>query len=279
MGVDLEHHRALMPSSRWKNKGAHMAAYYTLHIAGLTRELKICSISDKLDIAAFILFSDVELTEACAKELAARVPACDYILTAESKGIPLAYEMSRQLGVPYIVARKSVKGYMTDVLSVQVKSITTAAVQTLYLDGDKAAWMRGKRILVVDDVVSTGDSLRALHQLVQSAGGTVAGNAAPLAEGDAASRDDLIYLRIGGAYETENGVDRDSMAAGTLPRSVLPAFRRDVSASGSLDAAGSIPSISADSCKGGALRRRCDGTGSGGSFALYGTGLSAGDGV
>ena len=155
-----------------------MAAYYTLHIAGLTRELKICSISDKLDIAAFILFSDVELTEACAKELAARVPACDYILTAESKGIPLAYEMSRQLGVPYIVARKSVKGYMTDVLSV----------------GDKAAWMRGKRILVVDDVVSTGDSLRALHQLVQSAGGTVAGNAAPLAEGDAASRDDLIYL-------------------------------------------------------------------------------------
>lgn len=171
-----------------------MAAYYTLHIAGLTRELKICSISDKLDIAAFILFSDVELTEACAKELAARVPACDYILTAESKGIPLAYEMSRQLGVPYIVARKSVKGYMTDVLSVQVKSITTAAVQTLYLDGDKAAWMRGKRILVVDDVVSTGDSLRALHQLVQSAGGTVAGNAAPPAEGDAASRDDLIYL-------------------------------------------------------------------------------------
>ena len=132
------------------------------------RELKICSISDKLDIAAFILFSDVELTEACAKELAARVPACDYILTAESKGIPLAYEMSRQLGVPYIVARKSVKGYMTDVLSVQVKSITTAAVQTLYLDGDKAAWMRGKRILVVDDVVSTGDSLRALHQLAFS---------------------------------------------------------------------------------------------------------------
>lgn len=114
-----------------------MAAYYTLHIAGLTRELKICPISEKLDIAAFILFSDVELTEACARELAKRVPECDYILTAESKGIPLAYEMSRQLKVPYIVARKSIKGYMTDVLSVQVKSITTAAVQTLYLDGER----------------------------------------------------------------------------------------------------------------------------------------------
>lgn len=163
-----------------------MAAYYTLHIAGLTRELKICPISEKLDIAAFILFSDVELAK--------RVPECDYILTAESKGIPLAYEMSRQLKVPYIVARKSVKGYMTDVLSVQVKSITTAAVQTLYLDGEKAAWMKGKRVLIVDDVISTGDSLRALQQLVKSAGGEIVGNAAPLAEGDAAERKDLIYL-------------------------------------------------------------------------------------
>ena len=158
-----------------------MAAYYTLHIAGLTRELKICPISEKLDIAAFILFSDVELTEACARELAKRVPECDY-------------EMSRQLKVPYIVARKSVKGYMTDVLSVQVKSITTAAVQTLYLDGEKAAWMKGKRVLIVDDVISTGDSLRALQQLVKSAGGEIVGNAAPLAEGDAAERKDLIYL-------------------------------------------------------------------------------------
>lgn len=171
-----------------------MSAYYTLQIAGLKRELKICSISEKLDIAAFILFSDVELTEACASELTKRVPTCDYILTAESKGIPLAYEMSRQMHVPYIVARKSVKGYMTDVLSVQVKSITTAAMQTLYLDGDKAAWMKGKRVLIVDDVVSTGESLRALQQLVLAAGGEIVGNAAPLAEGDAASRDDLIYL-------------------------------------------------------------------------------------
>ncbi len=171
-----------------------MAEYYTLHIAGLTRELKICSLNETLDIAAFILFSDVELTEACARALVARVPACDYIITAESKGIPLAYEMSRQMGVPYIVARKSVKAYMTDILSVTVKSITTAAVQTLYLDGDKAAWMKGKRILVVDDVVSTGESLHALQQLVREAGGEIVANAAPLAEGDAAKRKDLIYL-------------------------------------------------------------------------------------
>ncbi len=171
-----------------------MAEYYTLHIAGLTRQLKICPVSEKLDIAAFVLFSDVELTKACAKELTAKTPACDYILTAESKGIPLAYEMSAQLGVPYVVARKSVKAYMADPISVQVKSITTASVQTLYLDGDKAAWLKNKRVLIVDDVISTGESLRAMQQLVTIAGGKVIGNAAPLAEGDAAERDDIIYL-------------------------------------------------------------------------------------
>ena len=171
-----------------------MAAYYTLHIAGLTRELKICQISEKLDIAAFILFSDVELTEACARELAKRVPECDYILTAESKGIPLAYEMSRQLKVPYIVARKSVKGYMTDVLSVQVKSITTDHVQKLYIDGEDAALMKDKRILIVDDVISTGESLTALEKLVEKAGGNICGRMAILAEGDAQERGDIIYL-------------------------------------------------------------------------------------
>ena len=171
-----------------------MAAYYTLHIAGLTRELKICPISEKLDIAAFILFSDVELTEACARELAKRVPECDYILTAESKGIPLAYEMSRQLKVPYIVARKSVKGYMTDVLSVQVKSITTDHVQKLYIDGEDAALMKDKRILIVDDVISTGESLTALEKLVEKAGGNICGRMAILAEGDAQERGDIIYL-------------------------------------------------------------------------------------
>ncbi len=171
-----------------------MAAYYTLQVAGLTRQLKICPISDTLDIAAFVMFSDVELTEACAKELCARVPSCDYIMTAESKGIPLAYEMARRLGVPYLVARKSTKAYMTDVLSVHVKSITTAAEQTLSLDGEKAAWLREKRVLLVDDVISTGESLRALQTLTEAAGGKIVGNAAGLAECEAAKREDLIFL-------------------------------------------------------------------------------------
>ena len=171
-----------------------MAAYYTLHIAGLTRELKICPISEKLDIAAFILFSDVELTEACARELAKRVPECDYILTAESKGIPLAYEMSRQSGVKYILARKSAKLYMYNPIGIDVKSITTARLQTLYLDQHDLEYLHGKRVLVVDDVISTGESLNALEELVRKAGGTIAGRAAVLAEGDAAQRDDILFL-------------------------------------------------------------------------------------
>ena len=171
-----------------------MEKYYTLRVAGLTRQLKICPVSETLDIAAFVMFSDVELTTACAEQLNARVPAYDYILTAESKGIPLAYEMARQSGTPYLVARKSIKAYMTNVLSVDVKSITTAAQQTLHLDGEKAAWLRGKRVLLVDDVVSTGESLRALQTLAKAAGGVIVGNAAVLAEGDAAVRDDLIFL-------------------------------------------------------------------------------------
>ena len=180
-----------------------MAAYYTLHIAGLTRELKICPISEKLDIAAFILFSDVELTEACARELTKRVPECDYILTAESKGIPLAYELSRQTGKPYVVARKSIKGYMTDCISVSVHSITTAAPQTLYLDGEKAAWFQGKRILLVDDVISTGESIAALEALTREAGGIVAGKATVLAEGDAIDRPDIIALAPLPLFEVE----------------------------------------------------------------------------
>ncbi len=171
-----------------------MAEYYTLEVAGLTRRLKLCPINDHLDIAAFVLFSDVELTEACARELVQNTPKADYILTAESKGIPLAYAMSRQTGIPYIVARKSVKAYMTDTISASVHSITTPREQTLYLDGEKASLLHGKRVLMVDDVVSTGESLRALSELVRVAGGIIVAKAAILAEGDAISRDDLIYL-------------------------------------------------------------------------------------
>lgn len=168
---------------------------YPMTIAGLKRELPLCPLNENLYIGAFVIFGDVELTIACASEMLKRAPAYDYIITAESKGIPLAYEMARQSGQnKYLLARKAAKLYMKDVFGVEVKSITTAAVQKLYLDGEDAALMNGKRILIVDDVISTGESLRAIEELVVQAGGTVCGRMAVLAEGDAQNREDIIYL-------------------------------------------------------------------------------------
>ncbi len=168
---------------------------HPMTIAGLKRELPICRVNDELYIGAFVIFGDCELTVACATELLKRAPEYDYILTAESKGIPIAYEMARQAGdEKWLLARKAPKLYMRDVFGVEVKSITTAAVQKLYLDGEDAKLMRGKRILLVDDVISTGESLHALEQLVEKAGGEICGRMAILAEGDAQKRDDLIYL-------------------------------------------------------------------------------------
>ncbi len=163
-------------------------------IAGLERELPRCPINDKVDIAAFIMFSDVELTIACAEELLKKCGEFDVILTAESKGIPLAYEMARQSGKPYVVARKSIKLYMSDPITVMVRSITTANEQVLNLSSEKAEMLRGKRVLLVDDVISTGESLAALEKLTAAAGGNICGKAAVLAEGDAADRDDIIFL-------------------------------------------------------------------------------------
>ena len=169
--------------------------YYKMHVAGLERDLPLCPISDQLNIGAFVIFGDVELTCACASELLKRAPEYDYLITAESKGIPLAHEMARQHGDDtYFLARKSVKLYMRDVISAEVQSITTAAKQTLYLDGHLAAKMKGKRILIVDDVISTGESLRAIEALVEKAGGQICGRMAILAEGDAQAREDIIYL-------------------------------------------------------------------------------------
>lgn len=168
---------------------------HTMTIAGLKRDLPICKVNDDLYIGAFVIFGDVELTVACAAELLKRAPEYDYIITAESKGIPLAYEMARQTGQnKWLLARKGAKLYMRDVFSVEVKSITTAAAQRLYLDGEDAKLMHGKRILIVDDVISTGESLHALEELVTQAGGEIAGRMAILAEGEAQDREDLIYL-------------------------------------------------------------------------------------
>ncbi len=169
--------------------------YYRMNVAGLDRDLPVCPVTDDLYIAGFVIFGDQELTVACARELLARAPAYDYIITAEAKGIPLAHEMARQAGdAKYILARKAPKLYMKDVFSSTVKSITTAKEQTLYLDGADAELMKGKRILLVDDVISTGESLKALEVLVEKGGGIICGRMAILAEGDAQNREDLIYL-------------------------------------------------------------------------------------
>ena len=169
--------------------------FYEMKIAGLTRQLPLCKVTDDLYIGAFIMFSDVEITKACAEALLKKAPEFDYLITAESKGIPLVYEMARQCGCKkWMLARKGVKLYMKDVIGVEVRSITTDHVQKLYIDGEDAALMKDKRILIVDDVISTGESLTALEKLVEKAGGNICGRMAILAEGDAQERGDIIYL-------------------------------------------------------------------------------------
>ena len=169
--------------------------YYRMTIAGLERDLPICPVNENLYIAGFVIFGDPELTVACARDLLAKAPEYDYIITAEAKGIPLAHEMARQAGNErYILARKGTKLYMRDIFDVSVHSITTDREQHLYLDGGDAERMQGKRILIVDDVISTGESLNALEALVEKAGGIICGRMAILAEGDAQDREDLLYL-------------------------------------------------------------------------------------
>ena len=170
---------------------------YTMKVAGVERDLPLCKVSDDLYIGAFIIFGDAELTVACAKELLERIPAdsYDYMLTAEAKSIPLIHEMARQSGAKkYFIARKGSKVYMPDPIHVSVRSITTLRQQDLFLGSDDCALIKGKRILIVDDVISTGESLHALEELVKEASGIVTGRAAILAEGDALSRDDIVYL-------------------------------------------------------------------------------------
>ena len=173
-----------------------MDKYYTLDVAGIRRDLPLCPLNDSLSIAAFVIFGDVELTVKCAEALLKIAPKdFDVMITAESKGIPLIHEMARQQGVnKYVLARKNPKLYMKDMVSTEVTSITTAKKQTLYLDGADMEYMRGKRVLIVDDVISTGESLSALEVLVEKAGGVIAGKMAVLAEGDAQHREDILYL-------------------------------------------------------------------------------------
>jgi adenine phosphoribosyltransferase len=174
-----------------------MALTYPIDIAGLHRELPICRITDDLYIGAFICFGDQELSVACARELLKLVPqdSYDYIFTAEAKSIPLIHEMARQSGASkYFIARKGPKAYMPDPLHVEDQSITTAGIQKLYLGRDDAEMIKGKRILIMDDVISTGGSLKAMEALIELAGGIVTDKIAVLAEGDAAERDDIKFL-------------------------------------------------------------------------------------
>ena len=182
---------AAIPSEKDMNQ---MNDFYEITIAGCTRQLKKFPVNDKVDIAAFILFGDVEITEKAAEALLAKAPAFDVILTPEAKSIPLAYEMSRQSGKKYVVARKGLKVYMGNALSVDDQSITTQGLQKLYLGEDDAAELKGKRVLVLDDVISTGGSLNAAVRLAEMAGSNIVAKCAVLAEGDAKDRDDIIFL-------------------------------------------------------------------------------------
>lgn len=179
--------------------------YYELHVAGCTRQLPIMNISDTLAIAGFVILGDTEIVTRTAEELAKKVPeGTDIILTAETKGIPLAQEMARVLGMKkYIVARKSVKAYMENPICVEDESITTMGKQRLYLSQDDVDLIRGKKVLLVDDVISTGGSMKAMKEITEKAGGRVIGEAAILAEGDAAKREDIIFLAPLPLFEAE----------------------------------------------------------------------------
>ena len=168
--------------------------YYEMTIAGLKRRVPLFPVNEKLSIAAFIMFGDTEVTVASASELLEKCPDFDVLLTAEAKGIPLCYEMARQSGKPYVVARKGKKIYMTDPVEFKLNSITTKNTQVMYLGQEDIAMLRDKRVLIVDDVVSTGESLAALEKIVEASEGKIVCQAAVLAEGDAAKRKDLVYL-------------------------------------------------------------------------------------
>ena len=184
-----------------------MDRYYEMEIAGCKRQLPICKVDDELSIAAFVMFSDVEITVACAKELLKLAPEFDVIVTAEAKGIPLAYEMARQSGKNYYICRKASKLYMKDPISVEVKSITTEKKQVLYLDSHEAELMKGKRILIVDDVISTGGSLRSIEAIINHIDGEIVGKLAVLAEGVAATRDDIKFLGVLPTFKTSDYFD------------------------------------------------------------------------
>jgi adenine phosphoribosyltransferase len=167
---------------------------YTLNICGLIRELPIVPIDDDLSIASFVILGDTELETTVAPVLADKLPEFDVLISAEAKGIPLIQEISRLFKMNYVVARKSIKAYMTDPVVTEVDSITTEEEQILCLNKPKVETIKDSRVVIIDDVVSTGASIAAIEDLVEKAGGEVAAKAAILAEGEARGREDIIYL-------------------------------------------------------------------------------------
>ncbi|SFP45540.1 phosphoribosyltransferase family protein [Salibacterium halotolerans] len=168
---------------------------YTLQVAGLTRELPVMQVSPEVSIASFVILGDTEMVTAAAPLLAQQLPEVDVLVTAEAKGIPFVHELSKQLGMSrYVVARKSVKPYMTTPLISSAASITTQKEQQLVLDEMDAAFLKGKRAALIDDVISTGESLQALETLVHQAGARVKTKAAILAEGNADQLNDIVFL-------------------------------------------------------------------------------------
>ena len=185
--------------------------FYEMTIAGLKRQLPLCKINDDLYIGAFIMFSDVEITKKFAEELLKKAPDFDVIITAESKGIPLAYEMARQAGIDdYVVARKGPKLYMKNIITTEVDSITTDHIQTLCLGDKETNLLKGRRVLIVDDVISTGQSLLSLEKLVNQVGGNIVGKMAVLAEGDAADRDDILFLEKLPVFNADGSIKQPS---------------------------------------------------------------------
>lgn len=184
-----------------------MKKTYEMNVAGLKRQLPLFNVNDKVSIAAFIIFGDVELTVECAKALLEKVPDADIMITAEAKSIPLIHEMARQSGVnDYVIARKKPKVYMSDIVETTVNSITTQSEQHLYLGSEDAEKLKGKKVLIVDDVISTGESLTALEKLVHTVGGNIVGRAAILAEGSAADRTDITYLEKLPLFDTDGNI-------------------------------------------------------------------------
>jgi adenine phosphoribosyltransferase len=170
--------------------------FYTVEIAGLKRNLRLFEVAPGLRIAILNILGDTELTQAAAKELALRLKDVDYdvLVTAEAKSIPLAYALSVETGMPYIVLRKTYKPYMGVALHAETLSITTGQPQTLILDEKDRDMLQGKKAVVVDDVISTGSTLQGIRMILEKAGASVAGEVAIMTEGEKSKWLDIIAL-------------------------------------------------------------------------------------